>query len=78
LAIENALGRPAELVIPYAGNAVVAAINAGVPLVVDKPESEIGAALEDLAFNLSREDQRGQQPAAPSLAWRRVAGRAHL
>lgn len=74
--IEAALRRPIDIVLPFAPDAFVDAINAGVPPVLASPQPPIGAALEDLAFVLSPPEQRQQRPARPSEAWQRVAQRA--
>ena len=73
--IESALKHSINIVIPFAPDVVVPAINNGIPAVLDKPTSEIGALLEDLAFHISKEEHRNQRPATPSQAWLRAANR---
>jgi pilus assembly protein CpaE len=74
--IEAALKRPVGAVIPFASAAIVASINKGAPVVLQAPNSPIGAALEDLAFLLSKEEHRQTPPSSPTAAWERIASRA--
>ncbi|MGB9593859.1 MAG: AAA family ATPase [Anaerolineae bacterium] len=73
--MEGFLKHPTSLVIPFAPDPIVAAINTGVPPVLDAPESPLGALLEDLAFALSAEEHRTRGPATPTPAWERVQRR---
>jgi pilus assembly protein CpaE len=73
--IENVLKLPVHLVIPFAPETFVTAINLGIPPTISAPESPIGSLFEDFAYNLSSEEDRNQKPAAPSDAWLRVNGR---
>lgn len=73
--IEAALKQPMALVLPFAADLVVGAINRGVPVVCDSATRPFGAALEDYAFILSKESQRRERPAKPSESWVRVAQR---
>lgn len=73
--MEAFLKHPTRLVIPFAPDPIVKAINTGVPPVLDAPESPLGALLEDLAFALSAEAHRAQVPATPTPAWERVQQR---
>ena len=73
--IETALKQTMGLVLPFAADVVVGAINRGVPLVSESANRSIGAALEDYAFLLSKESQRKERPVKPSEAWLRVAQR---
>jgi pilus assembly protein CpaE len=74
--IEAALKHPIALALPFAAEALLSAINRGVPPVVELPNKPIGAALEDCALALSKEEHRKQRPAKPTEAWQRVAQRA--
>ncbi|MBI4790247.1 MAG: response regulator [Chloroflexi bacterium] len=74
-AIESALRQPMNILIPFASDVVIPAINNGNPAVLDKPNSEIGALFEDLAFFTSKEEHRNQRPATPSQAWLRAFNR---
>lgn len=74
--IEAALKRPMDLVMPFAPEPIIRAINTGVPLTQSDPESPLGMVFEDLAYWLSKEDHRNVQPEHPSTAWDRVARRA--
>jgi pilus assembly protein CpaE len=77
-AIEEALNRPINIIIPHAPDAAYPSINKGTPIVFDRFNTEIGGLLEDLAFYVSKETQRDHQPDTPSPAWVRVAGRVQL
>ena len=72
--IENALSRPFDLEIPFVAEAVEA-VNIGVPLVVGAPDIPASMALEDFAFNISKDEHRKQTPGKPSKAWQRVTRR---
>lgn len=74
--IEASLGRSFDLIIPFAPEPFVAAINTGVPPVLGLPSSPLGALFEDYAFVMSTAEHRAQRPAAPTPAWLRVAQRA--
>jgi pilus assembly protein CpaE len=73
--IEGALKRPVEMEIPFAPEPLAIAINKGRPPVFHSPTSEIGGVLEDIAFQLSREEHKEQQPESPSAAWKRATRR---
>lgn len=73
--MESFLKHPTSLVIPFAPDPIVKAINTGVPPVLDAPESPLGALLEDLAYTLSAEEHRTRGPATPTPAWERVQRR---
>jgi len=70
--IEAALGIPVMLVIPYASDLFVQAINYGQPIVSTKPEEPVAALLENLAFSLSMDAHKKSRPDNPSEAWKRV------
>lgn len=55
--IEAALGRTMDVVIPFAPDLFVSAINQGIPLVASHPDSGIATRLEDFAFRLTRPEQ---------------------
>jgi len=74
--IEGALKQPIALALPFAAEPLLSAINRGIPPVAELPNKPIGAALEECAFFVSKEEQRKQRPAQPSDAWQRVAQRA--
>jgi pilus assembly protein CpaE len=73
--IETALKQPIALTLPFAGEVLLGALNRGVPVVAEAPHKPIGAALEDLALFVSKEEHRKQRPAHPTEAWQRVAQR---
>ncbi|MBI5032419.1 MAG: response regulator [Chloroflexi bacterium] len=74
-AIEEALRRPMNVIMPFASEAMTTAINQGKPPVFDKPSDQIGALFEDLAFFSSQDEQRNARPKNPTQAWNRVATR---
>ncbi|MEI6179480.1 MAG: response regulator [Chloroflexales bacterium] len=74
--IETSLGQSFSLLIPFAADAFVTAINTGVPPVIGLPKSPLGALFEDIAFMLSSAEQRALRPGQPTPAWQRVAQRA--
>ncbi len=71
--IESVLKHNFDLVVPFASEALVRAINVGIPIVYEEPSSPMGALFEDLAFALSKEEHQKQAPSAPTDAWHRVA-----
>lgn len=73
--LEGFLKHPTSLVIPFAPDPILKAINTGVPPVLDAPDSPLGALLEDLAYTLSAEEHRTRGPATPTPAWERVQRR---
>jgi pilus assembly protein CpaE len=74
-AIESSLGQRFAFVMPFAPDALVGAINTGVPPVLGLPKSPLGALFEDVAFMLSSAAHRAARPAQPTSAWLRVAQR---
>ncbi len=74
--IEASLGQNFNLVMPFASEPLVSAINTGVPPVFGLPKSPLGAFFEDFAFMFSSPEQRTTRPAQPTPAWQRVAQRA--
>ena len=72
--IEDALKRTCALVIPYATE-MPQSINTGKPVVMGAAATPVGIVLEDLAFRVSKDAHRKQQPEHPTLAWQRVARR---
>jgi pilus assembly protein CpaE len=74
--IEATLKQPIAFTLPYAAEPLLSAINRGVPPVAELPNKPIGAALEDCALAVSKEEHRRQRPAKPTEAWLRVAQRA--
>ncbi len=51
--IEAVLHKPVELVIPFAPEPMVKAINLGNPVILDDPESPLGALFEDISYLIS-------------------------
>jgi len=71
--IESVLKHNFDLVIPFASEPLVRAINVGIPVAFEEPTSPLGALFEDLAFAVSKEEHQKQAPATPTEAWHRVA-----
>jgi pilus assembly protein CpaE len=74
--IENALKQNINLVIPFAPETFVTAINFGTPPVLAAPTSPIGILFEDFAYLLSTEEHKKIKPQSPTEAWQRVTERA--
>jgi len=70
--IENALGLPVTLTIPYVPDRLVEAINKGQPPLFVRPEEPISALFEDFAFYLSKDKHKKARPEKPSEGWKRV------
>jgi pilus assembly protein CpaE len=60
--IEGALKKQIDVVIPYAGEAVVASIMYGKPSALQKPLDPLGIFLEDLAYLYSKEEHKQNPP----------------
>jgi pilus assembly protein CpaE len=73
--IEDALQRSIDIVLPFAAEAFVPAINRGVPPVLETPPSPLGALFEDLAYALSKPEHQKPPPTAPTPTYQRVAAR---
>jgi len=73
--IESALNMPVKYVVPYAESLLVEALNRGIPAVVHHEGKPLAAVFEDLAYDLSRGDDRSATPASPTAAWKRLMGR---
>jgi pilus assembly protein CpaE len=71
--IESVLKHNFDLIIPFASEPLVRAINVGIPVVFEEPTSPLGALFEDLAFALSKDEHQKQTPTSPTEAWHRVA-----
>ena len=73
--IEKALKKKISLVIPYAPDAFVGAINMGRPILPDDYENPIGMIIENTAYQLSQEKHRNYPPIKPTDAWIRITKR---
>jgi len=73
--IEKVLGRPVDFVIPYEPDEVIRAVNFGEPFFLKNSTLPISMKLEDMAYILSDDIHKNLPPAAPTEAWKRVAGR---
>ncbi len=73
--IEQALQTPVSLVVPFAPDRFVGAINQGQPFLAGPKDDALTALFEGFAFWLSKQSQRDLQPATPTAAWKRVQKR---
>lgn len=73
--IESALHHSIDLILPYVPNITIEAINFGQPFLATKPGEPISEMLENLAFGLSKDDDRTVPPVTPTKAWRRTMKR---
>ena len=70
--IEKTLGRPLDVVIPFAHDLFTSALNRGVPPVLEMPTKPLGMLLEDLAFGRSSEEDRRRPATNGSAALQRI------
>lgn len=73
--IEEALQRPLDVILPFASENFVMAINRGTPPILESPPTPLGALFEDWAYTLSKPEHQKQPPAPPSPMYQRVAAR---
>ncbi len=73
--IERMLKSKIDLILPYAADEFVNALNVGMPPVLSNPTGQVGAIFEEIAMALSSDSQRNLRPEQPSIAWKRVADR---
>ncbi len=74
--IESALKKEINIVIPYAGDAVVSSIMYGKPSALQTPLDPLGAFLEDLAYLYSKEEHKQNPPENVRDRIKRVKERA--
>ena len=74
--IEAALKKEIGVVIPYAGEVVVASIMYGKPSALQMPLDPLGAFLEDLAYLYSKEEDKQSPPEKVGEGFKRVKERA--
>jgi pilus assembly protein CpaE len=74
--IEGALKKELGVVIPYAGDAVVASIMYGKPSALQTPLDPLGAFLEDLAYLYSKDEHKQNPPENAGEGLKRVKERA--
>jgi pilus assembly protein CpaE len=70
--IEQALGVPITMGIPFIADKFVQAINLGQPMILSEPVHPFSALIEDYAFYLSKDYRKKVRPIQPSEAWIRV------
>ena len=73
--IERMLKLKIDLILPYAADEFINALNVGNPPVLSDPEGSLGVIFEDIAMALSKESQHKVRPEQPTLAWKRVTER---
>jgi pilus assembly protein CpaE len=73
--IEGALKKEINVVIPYAGDVVVASIMYGKPSALQTPLDPLGAFLEDLAYLYSKEEHKQNPPENTGEGLKRVKDR---
>ena len=73
--IERLLRSKIDLILPYAADDFISALNYGKPPVLESPEGPLGIIFEDIAMALSKESQRAARPEQPTQAWKRVVER---
>lgn len=76
--IEKVLKQPIELIIPYAPDELIRAVNWGIPVVSEQPDNPLSALIEDYAFELSKEEHKNHPPALQNEALQRVFKRKQL
>ena len=76
--IEAALKKEIGVVIPYAGEVVVASIMFGKPSALQMPLDPLGTFLEDLAYLYSKEEHKQNPPESVGEGFKRVKERAHV
>ena len=74
--IEAALKKEIGVVIPYAGEVVVASIMYGKPSALQLPLDPLGTFLEDLAYLYSKEEHKQSPPENVGEGFKRVKARA--
>jgi len=74
--IERLIKTRIDLVLPYAADEFIPALNLGNPPVLQNPESPLGAIFEDMAMSLSKDEHRAKQSPQPTPAWKRVTERS--
>jgi len=73
--IEHLLKTKIDLILPYAANDFIPALNYGKPPVLENPEGPLGIIFEDIAMALSKESHRTTRPEQPTAAWKHVIER---
>ena len=73
--IEAALHHPVRVTLPFVPWITVDAINFGQPFLQNKPMEAISILIENLAFNVSKEEDRLSKPVNPTKAWKRTIKR---
>jgi pilus assembly protein CpaE len=73
--IQKALRLPISLVLPFAPDKFVGAINRGRPLLHAQPDDPLSGIIEDFAFQLSKDRHKSVPPAVPTPAWQRLSKR---
>ncbi len=70
--IESVLKRKIDTVLPFDSEQVIQAINLGKPITLHEFDTPLGILLEDLSFDLSKEESKEKKPDYPSGVWYRI------
>jgi pilus assembly protein CpaE len=73
--IEVALHHSVDIILPFVPDITIEAINYGKPFLASKPAEEISEMIENLAFGMSKEEDRTVPPVNPTKAWHRTMKR---
>lgn len=73
--IEKLLHKKISLIIPFAPDEFIQALNYGTPPTYISPKDPLGVLFEDFALYVSKDEHRKKKPSNPSEAWHRVAKR---
>lgn len=73
--IERSLNKKVTMMLPYATDEFVEALNVGIPPTFSAPTEPLGVLYEDLALALSKNEHLKKKPKAPSEAWIRAVRR---
>lgn len=73
--IEDTLQRPIDVVLPFAADTFVTAINRGIPPILESPPTALSTLLEDWVYTLSKPEHQTQPPTQPSPMYQRVTAR---
>lgn len=73
--IEAALHHSIDVILPFKPEIVIEAINYGQPFLGAKPSEDISEMIENLAYGISKEEDRTIPPVTPTKAWLRTTKR---
>ena len=73
--IERSLQKKITMMLPYASDEMVSAINFGIPPTFGDPTKPLGVLFEDFALGLSKQEHRQTKPENPTDSWLRAVKR---